>query len=319
MDIPPTRRPPGVGLGDALPTPVGRDVPRRSRVLELSRRGAFGFLINLPIVSYYEIGDRAHREPLACRDDGRLRDARRRLHAVCLRYLVPEDRWSDKPAKISFWSPNIGLAWMCFVTLLPLGVVQLHRSVSEGYRSARELNFLTNDLNALLGWLRLPGDVCSSAAACSRCCGSASTGFAIAAVIKMRSTTDMPLFTEVSRSYAPTAEPRDTLTVHPEAAFLAVYALALTLVAVGLESLGRRSTDPWASPTLAASKPPSEHRRRDSREWPDSRSRRPPRPQWGGPGGRIRHHGRQHHPAFRPDRACRRWRNPVIIIAESVI
>jgi nitric oxide reductase subunit B len=48
---------------------------------------------------------------------------------------------------------------MCFVTLLPLGVVQLHRSVSEGYWSARELNFLTNDLNALLGWLRLPGDV----------------------------------------------------------------------------------------------------------------------------------------------------------------
>ena len=58
--------------------------------------------------------------------------------------------------------------------------------------------------------------------------------------------------------------------MHPEAAFLAVYALALTLVAVGLESLGRRSADPWASPTLAASKPPSEHRRRDSREWPDS-------------------------------------------------
>ncbi len=56
----------------------------------------------------------------------------------------------------------------------------------------------------------------------------------------------------------------------PEAAFLAGYALALTFVAVGLESLGRRSTDPWASRTLAASRPPSEHRRRDDPEWPDS-------------------------------------------------
>lgn len=56
----------------------------------------------------------------------------------------------------------------------------------------------------------------------------------------------------------------------PEAAFLAGYALALTFVAVGLESLGRRSTDPWASRTLAASKPPAEQRRRGGPAWPDS-------------------------------------------------
>jgi hypothetical protein len=56
----------------------------------------------------------------------------------------------------------------------------------------------------------------------------------------------------------------------PEAAFLAGYALALVFVAVGLESLGRRATDPWASRTLAASKPPDERPRRDGPEWPDS-------------------------------------------------
>ena len=55
-----------------------------------------------------------------------------------------------------------------------------------------------------------------------------------------------------------------------EAAFLAGYALALVFVAVGLESLGRRSTDPWASRTLAASKPAGERPRRDSTEWPDA-------------------------------------------------
>jgi nitric oxide reductase subunit B len=48
---------------------------------------------------------------------------------------------------------------MCFATLLPLGILQLYKSVNEGYFEARELEFLTNDTNALLEWLRLPGDI----------------------------------------------------------------------------------------------------------------------------------------------------------------
>ncbi|HUF97757.1 MAG TPA: nitric-oxide reductase large subunit [Ilumatobacter sp.] len=121
--------------------------------------GVFGFLINLPIVSYYEIGTALtanHSHAAMMGVYGMLAVG---FMLFCLRYLVPEDRWSDKLAMISFWSLNIGLAWMCFVTLLPLGVLQLHRSVTDGYWAARELNFVTNDLNALLGWLRLPGDV----------------------------------------------------------------------------------------------------------------------------------------------------------------
>jgi nitric oxide reductase subunit B len=121
--------------------------------------GVFGFLINLPIVSYYEIGTALtanHSHAAMMGVYGMLAVG---FMLFCLRYLLPEERWSDKLAKTSFWSLNVGLAWMCFVTLLPLGIVQLHRSVGEGYWAARELNFLTNDLNALLGWLRLPGDV----------------------------------------------------------------------------------------------------------------------------------------------------------------
>ena len=121
--------------------------------------GVFGFLINLPIVSYYEIGTALtanHSHAAMMGVCGMLAVG---FMLFCLRYLLPEDRWSDKLAKTSFWSLNIGLAWMAFVTLLPLGIVQLHRSVGRGYWAARELNFLTNDLNALLGWLRLPGDV----------------------------------------------------------------------------------------------------------------------------------------------------------------
>ena len=40
------------------------------------------------------------------------------LGMFALRYLVPADKWPEKLAKTSFWSLNIGLAWMCFATLL---------------------------------------------------------------------------------------------------------------------------------------------------------------------------------------------------------
>ena len=72
--------------------------------------------------------------------------------------MIPENRWSDRAAKISFWSLNIGLAWMVFATLFPLGILQLYHSVSVGYFDARSLEFLSNRTNALLEWLRLPGD-----------------------------------------------------------------------------------------------------------------------------------------------------------------
>ena len=121
--------------------------------------GIFGFLINLPIVSYYEIGTALtanHGHAAMMGVYGMLALG---LALFCLRYLIPADRWPEKWARISFWSTNIGLAWMCFATLLPLGILQLYKSVNEGYFEARELKFLTNDTNALLEWLRLPGDI----------------------------------------------------------------------------------------------------------------------------------------------------------------
>lgn len=81
------------------------------------------------------------------------------LALFCLRYLIPAERWPDRLAKISFWSLNIGLAWMSFATLFPLGVIQLYRSVNAGYFQARQLEFITNPTNTTLEWLRLPGDV----------------------------------------------------------------------------------------------------------------------------------------------------------------
>jgi nitric oxide reductase subunit B len=74
------------------------------------------------------------------------------------KYIIPEDAWSDRLAKISFWSLNLGLAWMVFATLFLLGVLQLYHSVSVGYFDARSLTYLTNRTNTFLEWLRLPGD-----------------------------------------------------------------------------------------------------------------------------------------------------------------
>jgi nitric oxide reductase subunit B len=120
--------------------------------------GVFGFLINLPIVSYYEIGtaltaNHAHAAMMGVY--GMLAVA---LALFCLRYIVPESCWSDRAAKCSFWSLNLGLAWMVFATLFPLGLLQLYESVSHGYFEARSFAFSRAPTNSLIEWLRLPGD-----------------------------------------------------------------------------------------------------------------------------------------------------------------
>jgi nitric oxide reductase subunit B len=121
--------------------------------------GVFGFLINLPVVSYYEIGtaltaNHAHAAMMGVY--GMLAVG---LALFCLRYIVPQARWSDSAARVSFWSLNLGLAWMVFATLFPLGVLQLYHSVSVSYYDARTLNYIGSRANAILEWLRMPGDV----------------------------------------------------------------------------------------------------------------------------------------------------------------
>ncbi len=121
--------------------------------------GVFGFLINLPIVSYYEIGTALtanHGHAAMMGVYGMLAAG---LALFALRYLMPEERWSDRAARTSFWSLNIGLAWMVFATLFPIGVYQLYESVHRGYFEARELEFLTSGAVSFVEWLRLPGDI----------------------------------------------------------------------------------------------------------------------------------------------------------------
>jgi nitric oxide reductase subunit B len=120
--------------------------------------GVFGFLINLPIVSYYEIGTALtanHGHTAMMGVYGMLAVG---LAMFCLRYLIPAERWSERAAKLSFWGLNIGLAWMSFATLFPLGIRQLYESVNVGYFEARSLDYLSTNTNTVIEWLRLPGD-----------------------------------------------------------------------------------------------------------------------------------------------------------------
>jgi nitric oxide reductase subunit B len=121
--------------------------------------GVFGFLINLPIVSYYEIGTALtanHGHAAMMGVYGMLSIG---LALFCLRYIIPQKFWSDKAARISFWSLNLGLAWMIFATLFPLGILQLYHSVSVSYYDARTLNYIGSRANSILEWIRMPGDI----------------------------------------------------------------------------------------------------------------------------------------------------------------
>lgn len=120
--------------------------------------GVFGFLINLPAVSYFEIGTNLtanHGHTAMMGVYGMLAVG---LLLFCLRYLTRPDMWSDRAAAVSFWSLNAGLAWMAFSNLFPVGIIQLNHAVQDGYWSARSPDFLTIPFVNALEWIRLPGD-----------------------------------------------------------------------------------------------------------------------------------------------------------------
>ena len=121
--------------------------------------GVFGFLINLPIVSYYEIGTAVHRQPRPRGDDGRLRHAGDRLLHVRRPLLHPAGPQAERAMRLSFWSLNIGLRWMLFVNLVPMGGIQLYDAVQNGYWHARQPEFFQQPAVRIIEWLRLPGDL----------------------------------------------------------------------------------------------------------------------------------------------------------------
>ncbi len=123
--------------------------------------GMFGFFLNLPIISYYEVGTQmtpVHAHSSLMGVFGMLAIA---LMVFVLRQTSADERWPgiEKYIKVAFWGTNIGLAMMIVMSLFPSGVLQMWDVVQHGYWHARGLDYLASERARLIEWLRLPGDL----------------------------------------------------------------------------------------------------------------------------------------------------------------
>jgi nitric oxide reductase subunit B len=120
--------------------------------------GVFGFLINLPVVNYFEHGTYLtvnHGHGALFGVYGMLSIA---LLLFSWRGLVQRDKWNDKLLSISFWGLNGGLLGLTFLTLFPVGILQAWTSFSEGLWVARDAAFFERPFVAFLGQLRILPD-----------------------------------------------------------------------------------------------------------------------------------------------------------------
>ena len=81
------------------------------------------------------------------------------LLLFCLRGLTDPATWNERLLSISFWSLNIGLFMMTFLSLLPQGLWQTYVAFSEHYAAARSPELLHHPLMEALVWARVPGDL----------------------------------------------------------------------------------------------------------------------------------------------------------------
>jgi nitric oxide reductase subunit B len=123
--------------------------------------GVFGFLINLPIVSYFEVGTMLtpnHGHAAMMGVFGMLAMA---LVVFALRQVSTDAQWAtaEKFVRVSFWGLNIGLALMVLSNLFPGGVLQLIDVLNNGYWHARGPEFLNERIVRYIEWARLPADI----------------------------------------------------------------------------------------------------------------------------------------------------------------
>lgn len=121
--------------------------------------GLFGFLINPPISLYYLQGLNTTANHAHAALFGVYGMLGLGLMLFCLRGLTDINQWNQKLLKISFWSLNIGLAMMTFLSLLPQGLWQAYASIKHYYAFARTAEFMHSSVMEGLVWARVPGDI----------------------------------------------------------------------------------------------------------------------------------------------------------------
>ncbi|HEV6965845.1 nitric-oxide reductase large subunit [Roseateles sp.] len=121
--------------------------------------GLLGFAINPPASLYYVQGlnmTAAHGHAALFGVYGMLGIG---LMLFCLRGLYDRALHADRFLKPAFWSLNIGLAMMVFMSLLPAGIYQAYESITKGLWYARSPEVIHSKLMETLVWLRVPGDI----------------------------------------------------------------------------------------------------------------------------------------------------------------
>jgi nitric oxide reductase subunit B len=123
--------------------------------------GIFGFLINLPIVSYFEIGTLLTPNHGHAALMGVFGMEAVALMVLGFRQVLSDEQWvrPEKYIRVSFWGLNVGLLLMVVGNLFPGGVLQLYDVLNNGYWHARGAAYLDQGFVRFIEWCRLPGDV----------------------------------------------------------------------------------------------------------------------------------------------------------------
>ncbi|MBI2234444.1 MAG: nitric-oxide reductase large subunit [Micavibrio aeruginosavorus] len=121
--------------------------------------GVFGFMINPPISLYFIQGlntTAVHAHAALFGVYGFLAIG---FSLMVLRYIRPEMDFSDKLMKTAFLWMNAGLVLMLATSLLPIGIIQFHASLTQGFWYARSEAFMQQGILETLRWVRTFGDV----------------------------------------------------------------------------------------------------------------------------------------------------------------
>ncbi|MEP6504887.1 MAG: cbb3-type cytochrome c oxidase subunit I, partial [Betaproteobacteria bacterium] len=127
--------------------------------------GLLGFAINPPASLYYVQGlnmTAAHGHAALFGVYGMLGIG---LMLFCLRGLYARGLHVDRLLKPAFWSLNLGLAMMVFLSILPAGIYQAWASITKGMWYARSPEIVHSKLMETLVWMRVPGDIVFAAGA----------------------------------------------------------------------------------------------------------------------------------------------------------
>jgi nitric oxide reductase subunit B len=123
--------------------------------------GIFGFLINMPIVSYFEVGTALTANHGHAAMFGVFGMLGLGVLVFCLRAMQSDEVWrgTEKFVRVGFWGLNVGLSLMVVLDLFPGGVLQLIDVLTNGYWHARSPAYTMTGAFHTLEWVRMAGDL----------------------------------------------------------------------------------------------------------------------------------------------------------------